>query len=187
MPETAAIRQGAFDQLAARAAAVTFTPCPPAARFVFRGRPAGFAAAGDAFGVALPQTACRAATTGGRSALWLGPDEWLLLAEDGAVAAIEAAFADRLGQQPHSLVDVSHRNTAVEIAGPAAADVLNAGCPLDLRLEAFPVGMCTRTLFAKAEIVLWRTDAQRFRVEVWRSFAGYLWGLLDEIRREHAA
>ncbi|MGQ3028233.1 MAG: sarcosine oxidase subunit gamma family protein, partial [Ferrovibrionaceae bacterium] len=54
-------------------------------------------------------------------------------------------------------------------------------------LEAFPVGVCTRTLFAKAEIVLWRTDAQRFRVEVWRSFAGYLWGLLDEIRREHAA
>ncbi|MFX8747406.1 sarcosine oxidase subunit gamma family protein, partial [Acinetobacter baumannii] len=82
------------------------------------------------------------------------------LAEDGAVDAIEAAFADRLGQEPHSLVDVSHRNTAIQIAGPAAADVLNAGCPLDLRLDAFPVGMCTRTLFAKAEIVLWRTDAQ---------------------------
>lgn len=187
MPEIATTRQGAFDRLAARAAAVTFTPCPPASRFVFRGRPGGFEAAGSAFGVALPQTACRAATAGTRSALWLGPDEWLLLAEDGAVGAIETAFASGLASQPHSLVDVSHRNTAVEIAGPAAADVLNAGCPLDLRLEAFPVGMCTRTVFAKAEIVLWRIDTNRFRVEVWRSFAAYLWGLLDEIRREHAA
>ena len=143
--------------------------------------------AGAAFGVALPQTACRAATAGNRSALWLGPDEWLLLAEDGATDAIEAAFAEGMAGHPHSLVDVGHRNTAIEIAGPAAADVLNAGCPLDLRLDAFPVGMCTRTVFAKAEIVLWRLDDQRFRVEVWRSFAGYLWGLLDEIRREHAA
>lgn len=188
MPDQiATARLGAFDQFAARAAAVTFTPCPPATRFIYRGRPAGFDAAGEAFGVTLPQTACRAATAGSRSALWLGPDEWLLLAEDGAAEAIEAAFADKLAGQPHSLVDVSHRNTAVEIAGPAAADVLNAGCPLDLRLEAFPVGMCTRTVFAKAEIVLWRIDTRRFRVEVWRSFAGYLWGLLDEIRREHAA
>lgn len=188
MPDQNTIpRLGAFDQLAARAAAVTLTPCPPAARFIFRGRPAGFDAAGAAFGVALPQTACRAATAGNRSALWLGPDEWLLLAEDGATDAIEAAFAEGMAGYPHSLVDVGHRNTAIEIAGPAAADVLNAGCPLDLRPDAFPVGMCTRTVFAKAEIVLWRLEDQRFRVEVWRSFAGYLWGLLDEVRREHAA
>ena len=50
---------------------------------------------------------------------------------------------------------------------------------------AFPVGMCTRTLFGKAEIVLWRTAPRPFRIEVWRSFAPYVLGCLDEACREY--
>jgi sarcosine oxidase subunit gamma len=45
--------------------------------------------------------------------------------------------------------------------------------------------MCTRTVFAKADIVLWRTGEQTFHVEVWRSFAGYVTGLLVEIASEY--
>jgi sarcosine oxidase subunit gamma len=44
--------------------------------------------------------------------------------------------------------------------------------------------MCTRTVFAKADIVLWRTQENAFHVEVWRSFAGYVTGLLREIAVE---
>ena len=41
--------------------------------------------------------------------------------------------------------------------------------------------MCTRTVFAKAEIVLWRRAEQRFHLEVARSFAAYVHELLGEI------
>jgi heterotetrameric sarcosine oxidase gamma subunit len=44
--------------------------------------------------------------------------------------------------------------------------------------------MCTRTVFGKAEIVLWRTGAEEFRVEVARSLAPYVWACLEEARRE---
>ena len=54
----------------------------------------------------------------------------------------------------HALVDVSHRQVAVEINGAHAGHILNGGCPLDLDLKEFPVGMCTRTLFAKADGVV---------------------------------
>ncbi len=60
---------------------------------------------------------------------------------------------------------------------------LSAGCPLDLRVSAFPVGMATRTIFDKAEIVLWRREERAFRVEVWRSFAAYLVAALTEAAR----
>ena len=40
--------------------------------------------------------------------------------------------------------------------------------------------MCTRTLFGKAEIMLWRIDAEVFRIEVARSSARYVWDLLEE-------
>ena len=61
---------------------------------------------------------------------------------------------------------------------------LHAGCPLDLDIEAFPEGMCTRTIFGKAEIVLWRTGPVTFRVECGRSFAPYVVGLMAEAMRD---
>ena len=73
---------------------------------------------------------------------------------------------------------------ALEVSGTHAATMLNAGCPLDLDLAEFPVGMCTRTVFAKADVVLWRTRSDAFHLEVWRSFAGYVSGLLAEIATE---
>ena len=88
---------------------------------------------------------------------------------------------------PCSLVDVSHRQTAIILEGPGAADTLNAAVPLELSDAAFPVGMCVRTIFEKAEIVLWRTGLERFHVEVWRSFGPYVWELLDLVRTENAA
>ena len=45
------------------------------------------------------------------------------------------------------------------------------------------MGMCTRTLLAKAEIVLWRTGEEEFRIEVARSFAPYVVAFLDEAMR----
>jgi sarcosine oxidase subunit gamma len=122
--------------------------------------------------------------------LWLGPDEHLLLElapgerTDESQAALAGALEQALAGTPHALVDVSHRQFALEVSGAHAATILNAGCPLDLDLTEFPLGMCTRTVLAKADVVLWRTRADAFHVEVWRSFAGYVSGLLAEIARE---
>jgi len=174
---------------------------PPAARFIFQGPAGARAAAAAAWGVGFSDEPCRAVVKGDRATLWLGPDEYLLLdtaAAGGAAAATasgmtragdtEAAIETTLGQAltgiPHSLVNVGHRQFALQLRGPYAATILNGACPLDLDLAEFPVGMCTRTVFAKADIVLWRTERETFHVEVWRSFAAYVTGLLDEIARE---
>ena len=90
-----------------------------------------------------------------------------------------------LGSEPASVVDVSDRNLAIEVRGSKAVEALNGFNPLDLDPAAFPVGMCTRTLFGKSEIVLWRTASQAFRIEVWRSFAPYVVGCLEEAGREY--
>ncbi len=50
--------------------------------------------------------------------------------------------------------------------------------------EPFPVSMCNRTVLGKAEIVLWRTDPETFRIKAWRSFAAYIWRFLDDARGE---
>jgi len=55
---------------------------------------------------------------------------------------------------------------------------------LPLDVVAFPVDACTRTVFAKVEIVLWRTGLDAFRVEVARSYCRYVVDLLGEVARE---
>ena len=160
--------------------AVVLAPLPPSARFILRARPAAQAAAAAPLGVALPTVACRAATVGDRAALWLGPDEWLILVPE----TDRPDFATALAGLPHSLVDVSHRQSGFTVSGAQAADALNTGCPLDLDIAAFPVGMCTRTILGKAQIVLWRIESAKFHVEAWRSFLPYVWGFLTEAARE---
>jgi sarcosine oxidase subunit gamma len=160
---------------------------PPATRFVFRGDAAARAIAGTAFGVTLSESACRATTDGARAALWLGPDEHLLLAPDGEGVSIETALSRALDGHAYSLVDVSHRQVGILVRGGRAEWLLESQCPLPLNLRDFPVGMCTRTIFSKAEIVLWRTAPEVFHLEVWRSFATYVVELLREVDREHVA
>jgi sarcosine oxidase, subunit gamma len=157
----------------------------PVARFVIRCRPAAIETIGQALRVSLPQTACRASVASHRAALWLGPDEWLLLADEADAPEIAGLSAGVLSAVPHSLVEVSHGYAGLTIAGPQAASVLNHGCPLELSLSAFPVGMCTRTILGKAEIVLWRRAAEMFHIEMGRSFSAYVWRFLEEARCEY--
>jgi sarcosine oxidase subunit gamma len=175
-----AFRRSVLDGFAMpRNAAATVASCACATRFILRGgaEVAGLVAA--AFGASPPLEPLRSATVGERSALWMSPDEWLLIAEDVAPtlgAALEAALASA----PHALIDVSHRQDALDVSGPGAARLLNAGVPLDLDLPAFPVGMATRTLLTKAEIVLWRRGADLFRIEFSRSFGPYVVAILAQ-------
>ena len=157
---------------------------PLATRLLFQGGPQARAATSDAFGVRLSEAACRANSQGSRAALWLGPDEYLLLAPDQDTGRLTAALQTALAGVAHSLVDIGHRQIALRVSGPHAAVILNSGCPLDL--EAFPVGMCTRTLLAKTEIVLWRQGADEFQLEVWRSFADYAVQWMMEAARDFA-
>jgi sarcosine oxidase subunit gamma len=188
MPDLA-IREGSLDRLAAAKRvipAATLAVLPDAAKLVFRGRPTAIDATGRAFGVALRQEACRSLTNGGRTAYRLGPDEWLLQAVGEDPAALFASLDAALADHACSLVDVSHRSDAFALSGPEADYVLNHGCPLDLSLQTFPVGMCTRTIFGKATIMLSRPAPETFHIDVWRSFAPYVWQLLDEVRGEFA-
>jgi sarcosine oxidase subunit gamma len=166
---------------------VTIAPCPPATRLIFRGAAEAAARAGTAFRVPLPVEACRAAAQDPRAALWLGPDEWLLLAPAGEAASIQASVAAALPDTPYSVVEVSDAHAALTVSGTRATALLAAGCALDLDGSAFPVGMCTRTLLAKATVVLWRQEPESFRVELRRSFAAYGWSFLQEAAREHRA
>ena len=152
-------------------------------RFILRGATA-LKIAGLAFGAAIPTLAMTATLQNQRAALWLGPDEWLLLAGGGDTALIAQHLRSAMGEAPHSLVDISHRQGAMLVSGSLVEKGLNVVVPLDLGISAFPIGHCTRTLFEKTEIVLWRRSALCFQIEAGRSFLPYLTRYLMLIEEE---
>jgi sarcosine oxidase subunit gamma len=104
------------------------------------------------------------ATEGGIACL--GPDEWLLRAEVSATIPSGAGL-------PVAITDISDRSICLVVEGPRAAELLMTGCPLNL--DNFVVGRATRTIYETVEIIIIRDDEDRFHVEVWRSFAAWLW------------
>ena len=157
---------------------VSISAAPEANRINLRAGDDALAGLSKGLGITLPKKPKTSASNGSRHALWIGPDEWLVIDEEGDPAADCAKV-----KAAHSAVDVSHRNTAILVSGPFAADVINAGCPQDLSLEIFPVGACSRTVFGKIEVVLYRTAEDAFRVECWRSFSDYAFEFLKDAAR----
>lgn len=188
-----------LDGLALPSQAVVATLALPApdARFVLRA-PSEIATAAPGATAGAPVlvfarriNTAASAPPGDVTTLRLGPDEWLVLAPaqtTGDVAGtVASAVAAAVGPAAHALVDVSHRQLGLRLSGPAVEAVLSAGCPLPLDTQSFPVGKATRTVFSKAEVVLWRQEISRFHIEVARSFAPYVVGILAEVIANEAA
>ena len=159
-------------------------PEPPRARFSLR-VDLGAAAARAINELPLATTPCRAQERGEWSALWLGPDEQLMIGPENSAPAFTVAVAEALHGLNHALVDIGHRQGAIELTGPYAATLINTACPLDLSDATAPVGFCSRTVFAKAEVVLWRRAEECWQLQAWRSFMPYVSSLLALAAREY--
>jgi len=175
-----ALRLQPLDGLIFAGNGTTLTPLDARERIVLRADEKTAKKLGLAIGLDLPLKPGATHTRNNNTALWIGPDEWLLI---GSLNAKLEAALGKVKNQTFSAVPVSHRNTAIIVSGPNAANTLNSGCPRDLSLDGFPEKTCSRTIFGKAEIILWRTGAQEFHVECWRSFSDYVWKFLVDAAR----
>ena len=109
--------------------------------------------------------------------LWLGPDEWLHVAE---AAPLKARMDWR-----QAATDVSHGRVAIRIAGPAACDLMATGISVDLRPQAFAAGACLQTSFHRVGILVHHTrDGAGFDLYFARSYARFTWEMLLEAARE---
>ncbi|WP_406186036.1 sarcosine oxidase subunit gamma [Streptomyces sp. NBC_01006] len=129
-----------------------------------------------ALGLRLPLAPNTVVHAGDRSALWLGPDEWLVVGPPGSRADLAHRIRDAAGEGPAAVTDVSAQRTTVLVTGRRARDLLAHGCPLDLHPRAFGPGRCAQTTLARAQVVLVPRGEPRagFWLLVRSSFAGYL-------------
>ena len=149
-----------------------------------RGRAAELAQRAAARALALPALG-RVRMSPSRLVLSVRPERWLIVgpvASPGASAALwQAAGADA-----GVAVDLSSALAALQLAGPAAGELLSRGCRLDLDPRVFAVGSAAATQVAQVAVILARlpsgmllltpaTTAQHLRE--WLAAAGQPFGL----------
>jgi sarcosine oxidase, subunit gamma len=121
----------------------------------------------------LPTRPNTAWEQGSRAALWLGPDEWLVLGPPGTGPEIVAEYHRALEGLHRSVVDVGANRVALEVSGARGKDVMAKGCGLDLDPRAWRAGCCAQTLLARVPVILHERE-QTTGVLIRPSYANYL-------------
>jgi sarcosine oxidase subunit gamma len=136
-------------------------------------------------GLPLPLEPNRAASMRTVRVLWLGPDEWLVTAPQGAVPELPTRIARATADLRAAVTDLSASRTIIEIAGPRARDLLQKGCGLDLHPRVFGPGQCAQTLFARLPVIIDQLSAApAYRLYVRRSSARWLCDWLIDAAEE---
>lgn len=144
------------------------------------------AAVRAALGFAPPPDPNTSAASGGITALWLGPDEWLVVTPKGREADTARGLRDALAGKFAAVTEVGHARAVIGLSGAHARDVLMKGCSLDLHPRVFGPGRCAQTGLARAQVVLHQTDPlPAFELYVQRSVAEYLWLWLEDAAAEY--
>ncbi|SDJ03362.1 sarcosine oxidase subunit gamma [Lentzea albidocapillata subsp. violacea] len=179
-------------RLAALAPALAVAERPFRSQLTVRAsEPSAIAAMGSALGVVFPSVPCTFTAGSGQfgdvEVLWLGPDEFLVVAAPDLQVSIEEVLRGALGSSRGSVVDTSAQRTTVILEGPHVRDVLAHGCSVDLHPSAAPAGTCVQTLLARTGIILQVTGPDRCTVLVRSSFAEYLAAWLSDACVEYQA
>ncbi len=165
---------------------------PLAGLVVLRGDAEAIAAPVEAAtGLQLPRACRHTASSPDLAALWLSPDEWLLVvpAADRA-AALATRLAAALEDHHHQVVEVSDYYAVLELGGPPLRACLAKVIALDLHPRAWRRDEVLATHLGKAVVQLWlvadeaEAEGRRARLVVRRSLADYVWCLLAEAGRE---
>ncbi|MGR3485982.1 MAG: sarcosine oxidase subunit gamma [Paracoccaceae bacterium] len=142
----------------------------------------GLIAATEAACGAPPPGPLGASVRDGRGALWMAPDELLLLVEDAPAAARD--LTERLEGTHHLALDVSDARAVFALSGPEGAlrEVLSRLTPADMAAAAFGPATVRRTRLAQVPAGLW-WDGGAAQVMCFRSVADYVERLLRQAAR----
>ena len=134
------------------------------------------AEASAALGVDLPVAPNTWVPAGTGRAVWLGPDEWLLISTTEAPEELEARVRAAVLPLGGSATDVSAQRISLRLTGARVRDVLVKGCSVDLHPRVFGRGAAVQTTLGQAGVVLLALsdDGDDYGLLVRSSFAGYL-------------
>lgn len=132
----------------------------------------------DVVGVDVPGTGA-ALFKDETGALWMAPDELLLLLSHAAAPEAVIALDGALAGTHFLAVNVSDARALFRLTGARVREVLARLTPADLRPDRLPHGKVRRTRLAQIPAAIWFTEDDTAHVVCFRSVAEYAFDLLS--------
>ncbi len=126
----------------------------------------------------------RIVMAGGKSALWMSPDELLLLVPYAEAAVVAAQLAAALAGEHALAVNVSDARAMFRVKGAKSAQALQKLAPVDF--ASLGEDEVRRSRIAQVAGALWKSGPEEFSLIGFRSVAGYIMGLLEVSARPGA-
>ncbi|MDJ0822213.1 MAG: sarcosine oxidase subunit gamma family protein [Paracoccaceae bacterium] len=117
------------------------------------------------------------------SALWMSPDELMLLCPYDAANDVAAKLTTKLAKTHALVVNVSDARASFRLQGAGLREVIAKLAPVDMAPDQFGIGEVRRTRFAQAAAAFWLTDDETAQIFCFRSVAPYMFNLLSTVSR----
>ncbi len=141
-------------------------------------------AAKDVLGFDLPKAPRTSTAWGDMKALWLSPDQWLILCPGDKAQKLLVELNAAL-KGIHSLaVDVSDMRAIIRLEGEYARTTVMKGTSIDLTHGDYPSGTVRRMKFAEVGALLHIIEDNVIEIYVFRSYADYTWEFLQKAARK---
>ena len=104
-------------------------------------------------------------------ALWLGPDERLVILPKDQIMTVGMNLERELQGIHYSSVDLSSGQIILDLKGEEVLNILSKGCSVDLHQKYFNVGQCVQTSIDKINVICFPLANNHIRIIVRRSYS----------------
>ncbi len=134
----------------------------------------------------LPTEANTSTTSDKLTAIWLSPDEWMIVSNEPASKDTnkyklhEMLFNSISKTNLGAVIDITDQFVQLELKGENIYEIFSAGCPFNFNEFKEKKGSTTQTVLNHVDVILHHKDENIVNLFVRRSFAEHLWTWIDD-------
>ena len=134
----------------------------------------------------LPIEANTSTSSNNYTAIWLSPDEWMIVSnntvnkENNDYEIEELLFNKISKTNLGSVTDVSDQFVMINLKGEKIFDLLSTGCPFDFADFKLKKGSVAQTLLAQIDVIIHHNEMNSVNLFVRRSFSEHLMSWIND-------
>ena len=145
-----------------------------------------FTTVGKNLNMILPTEANTSTTSDKLTAIWLSPDEWMIVSNElvskdtNKYELYEILFNSISKTNLGAVIDVTDQFVQLELKGKNIYEIFSAGCPFNFNEFKKKKGSTTQTVLNHIDVILHHKEENVVNLFVRRSFAEHLWSWIED-------
>jgi len=145
-----------------------------------------FTTVGKNLNMILPTEANTSTTSDKLTAIWLSPDEWMIVSNElvnkdtNKYELYEILFNSISKTNLGAVIDVTDQFVQLELKGKNIYEIFSAGCPFNFNEFKEKKGSSTQTVLNHIDVIMYHKDENIVNLFVRRSFAEHLCSWIED-------